>query len=233
MREEINKLPIDGEIVIGEGELDKAPMLYIGERLGNRNGPRLDIAVDPVEGTNFVANNMPGGLSVLAIAEAKNLFKAPETYMDKIATGPDIPKGAIDLDYPVEKNIKIISEITGKQTSDITACILDRPRHQRIINELNKLKVNIKLISDGDVSGALLVSDKKYNVDIFLGIAVQKGFLQLQHLTRLVVIFRVDFYFTQKMKLIEQEKMGIKDLSKKYDLNEIVKGRISFFLQQE
>ena len=230
MRAEINKLPIDGEIVIGEGELDKAPMLYIGERLGNRNGPRLDIAVDPVEGTNFVANNMPGGLSVLAIAEAKNLFKAPETYMDKIATGPDIPKGAIDLDYPVEKNIKIISEITGKQTSDITACILDRPRHQRIINELNKLKVNIKLISDGDVSGALLVSDKKYNVDIFLGIGGgPEGVLAASALDSLSCNFQGRFLFHSKNEINRARKMGIKDLSKKYDLNEIVKGESVFF----
>ena len=133
MRKNLNNLNINGEVVIGEGELDKAPMLYIGEKLGSGSGPYIDIAVDPVEGTNFAANNLPGAMSVLAISEKGNLFKAPETYMDKIAVGNDIPDEAIDLDYSVEKNIKNIADVRNKDINKITACILDRPRHKKII----------------------------------------------------------------------------------------------------
>ena len=170
MRNQLNKLHINGKVVIGEGELDEAPMLYIGEKLGCGDGPELDIAVDPVEGTNFVAKNLPGSMSVLAVAKKGNLLNAPETYMDKIVTGNHIPRGSIDIDFTVEKNINIYSEITNKKKSDITVCILNRPRHKEIIAELQRLNVNIKLISDGDVAGALLVSDKKFKVYIFMGI---------------------------------------------------------------
>ena len=170
MRTELNKIDMAGKVVIGEGSLDEAPMLYTGEILGNKKGPALDIAVDPVEGTNFVANNLPGGIAVLAIAEKNNLFNAPETYMNKIATGK-IDKGLIDLDFTIEKNIKNLSEFKNKDVSSITACILDRPRHKKIIDQLKDLNVKIKLITDGDVLGALFVSDPKYDVDIFFGIA--------------------------------------------------------------
>ena len=169
MRSNLNNLDIKGQIVIGEGELDEAPMLFIGEKLGTNIGPEFDIAVDPLEGTNFVANNLPGALSVIAIAEKKNLFKAPETYMEKISSKASEEK-VVDLDYTVKKNIYNLSEYLNKRPKDITACILDRPRHKKIIEELNELKVNTKLITDGDVSGALLVTDEKYGVDIFLGI---------------------------------------------------------------
>ena len=168
MRKELNKINIQGEIVIGEGELDDAPMLYIGERLGTSDGPEVDIAVDPVEGTNFAANNLPGALSVIAIAEKNNLFKAPETYMEKISTKIN-EKNVIDLDYTVKKNISNLSDYLNKNPENITACVMDRPRHNEIIEELKKLKVNLKLITDGDVSGALLVTEEKYNIDIFLG----------------------------------------------------------------
>ena len=168
MREELNKIDMNGKVVIGEGALDEAPMLYTGELLGNKNGPNFDIAVDPVEGTNFAANNLPGAIAVIAIAEKGNLFNAPETYMDKIATGK-IEKGLIDLDYPLKKNISNLAEFMNKDISSITACILDRPRHKKIIEELKKLKVKIKLITDGDVLGALYVSDPKYNVFVFVG----------------------------------------------------------------
>ena len=170
MRNELNKLSINGEVVIGEGELDKAPMLYIGEKLGSGGNLSLDIAVDPVEGTNFVANNLPGALSVISIAEKGNLFNAPETYMDKIAVSNKIPFEATDLDFSVEKNIKNIADSLNKDIADITACLLDRPRHKKIIDELKKMNVKMKLISDGDVSGALMITDDKYDVDIFLGI---------------------------------------------------------------
>ena len=152
----LNKLAIRGEVVIGEGELDKAPMLYIGEKLGTGKGPFIDIAVDPVEGTNFVANNLPGALSVIAVSNKGNLFHAPETYMNKIAVGNDVPIDAVDLDFSVEKNIKNIADVKNKDIKKITACLLDRPRHKIIIEELIRLNVNLKLITDGDVSGALL-----------------------------------------------------------------------------
>ena len=169
MRSELNKIEMTGEVVIGEGTLDEAPMLYTGEILGTKKGPSFDIAVDPVEGTNFVANNLPGGIAVLAIAKKGDLFKAPETYMNKIATGK-IEKGLIDLDYSLEKNIKNLSDFKNKKISSITVCIMDRPRHKKIINKLKDLNVNIKLITDGDVLGALYVSDPKYKVDMYLGI---------------------------------------------------------------
>ena len=170
MRKNLNKLDIDGKVVIGEGELDESPMLYIGEKLGTGKGPSIDIAVDPLEGTNFVAKNLPGALSVMAITSKGNLFNAPETYMDKLSVGRDVPKDATDLDFSIEKNIKNIAESKNKDISKITACILDRPRHKKIIEKLMKLKVNLKLLSDGDVSGAMLVTNEKYNIDIFLGI---------------------------------------------------------------
>ena len=167
MRTELNKIDMNGEVVIGEGSLDEAPMLYTGELLGNKNGPNFDIAVDPLEGTNLAANNLPGAISVIAIAEKGNLFNAPETYMDKIATGK-IERGLVDLDYPLKKNISNLADFMNKDISSITACIMDRPRHKKIIEELKELKVKIKLITDGDVLGALYVSNPKYDIDIFL-----------------------------------------------------------------
>ena len=165
MRTELNKINMIGEVVIGEGSLDQAPMLYTGEILGDKNGPEFDIAVDPLEGTNFVANNLPGAMSVIAMAEKGNLFKAPETYMNKIATTKN-EKGLIDLDYTVKKNISNLADFKNTDPSKLTACLLDRPRHKKIIDELRKLKVNLVLISDGDVSGAILVTDEKYEVDL-------------------------------------------------------------------
>ena len=170
MRKNLNLLNIDGKVVIGEGELDEAPMLYIGEKLGTGKGPSLDIAVDPLEGTNFAAKNLPGALSVMAISEKGNLFNAPETYMNKLAVSSDVPYDATDLDYDVEKNVKNIADAKKKKLDQITVCILDRPRHKEIIDEAKKLNLKTKLISDGDISGALLVTDEKYEVDLFLGI---------------------------------------------------------------
>ena len=169
MRSELNKIEMTGEIVIGEGSLDEAPMLYTGEILGKKIGPKFDIAVDPLEGTNFAANNLPGALSVIAIAKKGNLFKAPETYMHKIATSK-VEKGLIDLDFSIKKNIENLAEFKNTTPSKLTACLLDRPRHKKIIKELSELEVNIKLFSDGDVAGALLVTKPIYGVDIFLGI---------------------------------------------------------------
>ena len=224
MRSELNKIDMIGKVVIGEGSLDEAPMLYTGEILGNKRGPTLDIAVDPVEGTNFVANNLPGGIAVLAIAEKNNLFNAPETYMNKIATGK-IDKSLIDLDFTIEKNIKNLSDFKNKEISSITACILDRPRHKKIIDQLKDLNVKIKLISDGDVLGALFVSDPKYEVDIFLGIGGgPEGVLAASALDAYDCHFQGRFIFDNDQDIKDAKKMGIYDLNKKYELNEIVKG---------
>ena len=224
MRSGLNKINMNGQVVIGEGALDEAPLLYTGEFLGTKNGPSFDIAVDPVEGTNFVANNLPGGITVLAVGKKGNLLNAPETYMDKIATGK-IDKGLIDLDYSLEKNIKNLSEFKNKDITSITVCVLDRPRHKTIIDKLKDLKVNIKLITDGDVLGALYVSDPKYNVDMFLGIGGgPEGVLAACALDSYNCFFQGRFIFDNEKDILEAKSMGITDIKKKYELNEIVKG---------
>ena len=224
MRSNLNNLDIQGHIVIGEGELDEAPMLYIGEKLGTNKGPEFDIAVDPLEGTNFAANNLPGALSVIAITEKNNLFKAPETYMNKISTKAN-EKNVVDLDYTVKQNISNLSDYLNKNPENLTACILDRPRHKEIIEELKKLKVNIKLITDGDVAGALLVTEEKYNVDVFLGIGGgPEGVLAAAALDTFGCNFQGRFIFETEEERIRAKKMGVNDLTKKYELNEIVSG---------
>jgi fructose-1,6-bisphosphatase II / sedoheptulose-1,7-bisphosphatase len=224
MRNELNKIDMNGQIVIGEGELDEAPMLYIGEKLGTGDGPSLDIAVDPLEGTNFAANNLPGALSVIAVAEKSNLFNAPETYMDKIAISSN-EKGIVDLDFSVLKNIKNLADHKNTTPENLTACILDRPRHKKIIEELKSLKVKLKLISDGDVSGALLVTDNKYGVDIFLGIGGgPEGVLAASALDTYNCFFQGKLIFDNDNDKIRAKQMGINDFEKKYELNEIVSG---------
>ena len=229
MRTNLNDLDIDGKIVIGEGELDEAPMLYIGEKLGTGKGYAVDIAVDPLEGTNFAANNLPGALSVISISEKGNLFNAPETYMDKLAVGKNVPYDATDLDFPVEKNLKNIADAKNKNLDKITVCLLNRPRHKEIIDKLNELKVNLKLISDGDVTGALLVTDDKYDVDIFLGIGGgPEGVLAASALDAFNCKFQGRFLFKTDIDKKRAKDMGINDLDKKYELNEIIKGNSIF-----
>jgi len=224
MRTELNKIDMRGQIVIGEGELDEAPMLYIGEKLGTMIGPELDIAVDPLEGTNFAANNLPGALSVIAIGEKSNLFNAPETYMEKIATCKT-SKGVIDLDHSIKKNIFNLCEFKNKSPDQLTACVMDRPRHKKIIDELKDLNVNLKLITDGDVSGAILVSNDKYKVDIFLGIGGgPEGVLAASALDALGCFFQGRFLFETENDKIRAKNMGIEDFNKKYELNEIISG---------
>ncbi len=224
MRSELNKINMKGEVVIGEGELDNAPMLYIGEKLGTLNGPEFDIAVDPLEGTNFAANNLPGALSVIAVSEKSNLFNAPETYMDKISINAT-EKGIVDLDYTLKKNIENLAEYKNKKPEDLTACLLDRPRHKKIIEELKIMGVKLKLISDGDISGALLVSDEKYNIDIFMGIGGgPEGVLAASALDSFDCFFQGRFIFDTDKDKIRANKMGIKDYNKKYELNEIISG---------
>ena len=228
MRSELNEIEMTGEIVIGEGSLDEAPMLYTGEILGKKTGPKFDIAVDPLEGTNFAANNLPGALSVIAIAEKGNLFKAPETYMHKIATSK-VENGLIDLDFSIKKNIQNLAEFKNTSPSNLTACILDRPRHKDIIKDLSDLNVKIKLISDGDVAGALLVTNSTYGVDIYLGIGGgPEGVLAATALDAYNCHFQGKFIFDNENDINEAKKMGITDLNKKYEINEIVRGDAVF-----
>ena len=169
MRKILNKINMKGKIVIGEGELDEAPMLYINEEVGTKSGEEFDIAVDPLEGTNFVAKNLPNALSVLAVTRKGNLLHAPDIYMEKIAIGNGYPKNLIDLDYSIEKNIRLLSEAKNTSPDKLSACILKRPRHDSIINTLKSLGVKINFITDGDVSGVISVAIPKSNIDIYIG----------------------------------------------------------------
>ena len=229
MRNELNKIEMKGRIVIGEGELDKAPMLYIGERVGNNKGSELDIAVDPVEGTNFVAKNLPNSIAVLAVAKKGELFHAPETYMDKIVVGPGLPDNLVDLDNDLEKNIINLAKAKNKKMSELTACLLNRPRHNKIINTLKSLNVNLNLITDGDVLGALLVADPKNKVDIFMGIGGgPEGVLAAAALSCFNCQMQTKLIFQNDNEKIRAKKMGIKDLDRKYNINDIIKGDVIF-----
>ena len=228
MRNELNSINMEGVVVIGEGEMDEAPMLYIGEKVGTKKGQKLDIALDPLEGTNFVANNKPNSFSMLAVSEKGNLFSAPDTYMEKIAVGKDIPKNLLDLDFTVEKNIKLLSEAKNMKIDQITACILKRPRHEKIIQTLKNLRVNIKYISDGDVSGAISVADPKTNIDIYLGIgggpegvlaAAALSCMGGQIQTRLVL---------DDIQIKRANDLGISDIKKKYNIDDMIKGDVIF-----
>jgi len=224
MRTELNILDINGKVVIGEGELDEAPMLYIGEMLGTKNGPDIDIAVDPVEGTNFAAKNLPGALSVIAIAEKGNLFHAPETYMNKIAANVD-QKNVIDLDFNIKTNLDNLAQYKNKNIEDLSVCILDRPRHKKIIDEIHNLGAKTKLITDGDVAGALLITNKNFNIDLFLGIGGgPEGVLAASALDTFNCFFQGRFIFDNDDDKDRAKNMGINDLNKKYLLNEIISG---------
>ena len=228
MRSEFNKIDMDGTIVIGEGEMDEAPMLYIGEKIGTKKGQALDIAVDPLEGTNFVAKNLPNSFSVMAAAEVGNLFTAPDTYMEKIAIGSNLPRNLLDLDNSLEKNISLLAEAKSTKPEKLTACILKRDRHKKIVEGLNKMKVNIKFISDGDISGAIYVVDKNSPVDIYLGIGGgPEGVLAASALSCLggQIQTRLVLDKTQEEKV---QKMGIPDYKKKYNIDEIIKGDTIF-----
>ena len=228
MRQELNKINMKGEVVIGEGEMDEAPMLYIGEKVGTNNGQYLDIALDPLEGTNFVANNLPNSFSMIAVCEKGKIFSAPDTYMEKLAIGRNLPDKLLDLDNSVEKNIKLLSEAKEKKPNEITACLLKRPRHDHIIKSLHKLDVNIKYLTDGDVAGVISVIDPKNNIDVYLGIgggpegvlaAAALSCLGGQIQTRLVM----DDNQTKRAK-----QLGITDVSKKYNIDDLIKGDVIF-----
>ena len=202
--------------------------LYIGEKVGSNNGQELDIALDPLEGTNFVANNLPNAFSMLAVCEKGNLFSAPDTYMEKIAIGKNLPKNLMDLDNSIEKNIKLLADAKNKKISQITACILERPRHDKIVKTLERLNVIIKFISDGDVSGAIMVADPKTNVDIYLGTGGgPEGVLAAAALSCLGGQIQTRLVLDDK-QVIRAKKLGIKDINKKYNIDEMVKGDVIF-----
>ena len=228
MRKELNKINMEGTVVIGEGEMDEAPMLYIGEKLGTLNGPKFDIAVDPLEGTKFTANNQPNAFSVIAIAEQGNLLSAPDTYMEKVAVGANLPKNLLDLDNSVKKNISLLADVKKKKISEINACVLKRPRHDHIVKELTKIGVQINYITDGDIAGALTVIGDNPKNDIYYstgggpeGVIVAAALScyggQIQG--RLVL---------DDDEKVRAKKLGIKNFDKKYNIDEIVKGDVIF-----
>jgi fructose-1,6-bisphosphatase II / sedoheptulose-1,7-bisphosphatase len=228
MRRELNKINMDGTVVIGEGEMDEAPMLYIGEKLGTLNGPKFDIAVDPLEGTKFTANNQPNAFSVLVIAKKGDLLSAPDTYMEKIAIGTNLPTNLLDLDNGVQKNINLLAEAKKKKISDINVCVLKRSRHEHIVKELTKMNVKINYITDGDIAGALsVIGDNPIN-DIYYstgggpeGVIVAAALScyggQIQG--RLVM---------DNDEIIRAKKLGITDFKKKYNIDEMIKGDVMF-----
>ena len=229
MRLELNKINMKGKIVIGEGEMDDAPMLYIGEEVGNKSGEEFDIAVDPLEGTNFTAKNLPNALSVLAVTKKNNLLQAPDTYMEKIAIGPGLPKNLLDLDFSVEKNIKLLSDAKNISPDKLTACVLERSRHNKIVNSLNSMGVKINFITDGDVSGVISVADPKSNIDIYLGIGgAPEGVLSAAALSCLGSQMQTRLVFQDKNEKVRAKKLGITELDLKYNINDMVKDDVIF-----
>jgi len=229
MRSELNKIEMRGKVVIGEGEMDEAPMLFIGEKIGNQHGEELDIAVDPLEGTNFTAKNLPNAISVLAVSNKGGLLSAPDTYMEKIAVGAGLPKNIIDLDNSVEKNIKLLAEAKNTKPQNITACVLKRSRHDKIINSLKKLSVKIHFIDDGDVTGVISVVDKNSLIDIYLGTGGgPEGVLAAAALDCLGGQMQTRLVLNNQEEINRAKKLGITDLNKKYNINEMVNGDVIF-----
>jgi fructose-1,6-bisphosphatase II / sedoheptulose-1,7-bisphosphatase len=229
MRLQLNKINMKGKIVIGEGELDQAPMLYINEEVGTKNGEEFDIAVDPLEGTNFTAKNLPNALSVLAVTRKGNLLHAPDIYMEKIAIGAGFPKNLIDLDYGLEKNIKLLSEAKNTKPEKLSACVLKRPRHDSIIKSLNSLGVKINFIADGDVAGVRAVAVPNSSIDIYVGIGgAPEGVLAAAALNCLECQMQTRLVFQDTKQKNKAIGLGIKDLSKKYNIEDMVKGDVIF-----
>lgn len=229
MRSYLNKIEMNGKIVIGEGEMDEAPMLYIGEKLGTGEGELLDIAVDPLEGTTLTAKNLPNAISVIAVSEKGNLLQAPDTYMEKIAIGPGFPENIVDLDNTVEKNLKNIAEFKSVKISDLTVCLLERDRHKKIINSLNKLSVNIKFISDGDVLGAIYTSIDSFKVDMYVGTGgAPEGVLAAAAIKGFGGQFQGRLVISNNDEKLRATNLGIFDMQRKYYLNDLVKGDVIF-----
>jgi fructose-1,6-bisphosphatase II / sedoheptulose-1,7-bisphosphatase len=230
MRRELNNLPIYGTVVIGEGEMDEAPMLFIGEKVGSESGFKVDIAVDPLEGTTLCAKNMPGAIATLAMAEHGTLLHAPDIYMEKIAIGPGYPRGVVDLDAPAEDNIRNLAKAKGVPPEAITAIILDRPRHADLIAAVRKVGASVNLISDGDVAAVIHTAEPyKTGVDICLGIGgAPEGVLAAAALRCIGGQMQCRLVVDTEEKRARAAKMGIKDPRKKYQVEDMVRGDCLF-----
>ncbi len=229
MRNALNELNIDGEIVIGEGERDEAPMLYIGEKVGTGKGPKVDIALDPLEGTTLAAKAQPNALTVMAWAPKGTLLNAPDTYMDKIACGPGLPAGVIDLDRSPAENIQALADAKGVAATEITVCVLDRPRHADIIAKVRAAGARIHLITDGDVAGVINTTDPSTGIDLYLGSGgAPEGVLACAALKCVGGQFQGRLLFRNSDERARAARWGITELDKKYDLHEIVRDEAIF-----
>jgi fructose-1,6-bisphosphatase II / sedoheptulose-1,7-bisphosphatase len=230
MRREMNNLPIIGTVVIGEGERDEAPMLFIGEKVGGGHGPKVDIAVDPLEGTTLCAKNMPGAIATMAVAEANALLNAPDVYMEKIAIGPGYAKGIVDLDASPEENIRALAKAKGVKPEEITALILDRPRHADLVAAVRRAGAAVRFITDGDVAGVIHTADpESTGIDIYLGVGgAPEGVLAASALACIGGQIQGRLVLDTDEKRGRAAKMGIKDPRKKYAMEDMVKGDCVF-----
>lgn len=228
MRKAFNKLQIEGTVVIGEGERDEAPMLYIGEKVG-AGGPKVDIALDPLEGTTICAKAMPNALAVLAISEAGGLLNAPDVYMDKIAVGGGLPDGVIDLDRSPTENVQAVAEAKGKAVEDMMVCVLDRPRHAEITKELRELGCGVVLIGDGDIAGVIATTDAKTGIDLYMGSGgAPEGVLASAALRCIGGQMQGRLLFRNDDERARARKWGIEDLNRKYTMQEMASGDVIF-----
>jgi fructose-1,6-bisphosphatase II / sedoheptulose-1,7-bisphosphatase len=229
MRHALNALTIDGTVVIGEGERDEAPMLYIGEKVGTGQGPRIDIALDPLEGTTITAKGGPNALAVIAMAEAGGFLNAPDVYMDKIAVGAGLPEGIIDLDEPPAKNLKNVAQAKQIEVADLVVCILDRPRHAELIAKVREAGARIMLIGDGDVSGVIATSRPDSGVDVYLGSGgAPEGVLAAAALRCIGGQMQGRLIFRNEDEKARAARIGIKDFNRKYGLLDLAKGHVMF-----
>jgi fructose-1,6-bisphosphatase II / sedoheptulose-1,7-bisphosphatase len=229
MRQALDELEIDGEIVIGEGERDEAPMLYIGEKVGQGGKFKLDIALDPLEGTTLTAKAMGNALTVMAWAPRGTLLNAPDTYMDKIACGPGLPAGVIDLDKTPAQNVESLARAKGVKTSEITVCVLDRPRHAEIIAAVRASGARVALIADGDLAGVINTADPETGIDLYLGQGgAPEGVLACAALKCVGGQFQGRLVFRNADERARARRVGIEDFDKKYDLHELVRADAIF-----